>query len=440
MHISREPKLAAMCRVAQALFGVPYVHISTDDGDGPFDTGLGLDGHPATLVSSLRTQAGATREIRIIEDTASDDRLAANPFVTGAPHIRFFAEAPLILATGIRAGSICLLDTTSRVFTEADRSRLEDLAQILALGLNVQSSLREASRQKALYRLLADHSTDTIVRGNLDGVRLYISPAVRTLLGYDPEELIGKRAADILHPDDAADFRTMMEDLMAGRMDLSVIEVRQRHKNGSWVWMEASICLTRDEISGEPDGYVVSVRDVGRRKAAESRLEHAASHDPLTGLPNRTVFDVRLAWETSRAACTGQGFALLCLDLDYFKNANDTFGHQAGDAVLRAAADRFQSLVRAEDMVARLGGDEFVVIQMVGDDPALSAAGLAQRLIDAMAAPVPCDGAEIRVGLSVGIALATSRDRSADDVWRAADQALYEAKSAGRNTYRFNPG
>ncbi len=440
MHISREPQLAAMCRVAQALFSVPYVHISADDGDGPCDTGLGLDGQPATLVETLRVQAGATSETRIIADTLTDARLAASRFVTGAPHIRFFAEAPLILASGFRAGSICLLDTAPRAFTEADRDRLEDLAQILALGLNVRSSLREASRQKALYRLLADHSTDTIVRGTLDGVRLYISPAVRTLLGYEPEELIGKRAADILHPDDAADFRTMMENLRGGRMDLAVVEVRQRHKNGSWVWMEASIRLTRDEISGEADGYVVSVRDVGRRKEAEARLEHAASHDPLTGLPNRTVFDGRLAWETSRAARTSKGFALLCLDLDRFKSANDTFGHQAGDAVLRAAADRFRSLVRPEDMVARLGGDEFVVIQMTGDDPTLSATGLARRLIDAMAEPVPCDGVEIRVGLSIGIALAMPPGRSADDLWRAADQALYQAKSAGRNTYKLNLG
>ena len=231
-----------------------------------------------------------------------------------------------------------------------------------------------------------------------------------------------------------------MADVRAGHVDQAVIELRQRHKNGSWVWMEASISLTRDEVSGAPDGYVVSVRDVGRRKEAESRLEHTASHDPLTGLPNRILFDRRLAWEVARAARTGKGFALLCLDLDQFKPANDTFGHQAGDAVLRAAANRFRSLVRAEDMVARLGGDEFVVIQSIGDDLSMSPLSLAQRLIDTMSEPVRFNGTEITIGLSIGIALATSVNLDADGLLWAADQALYQAKKAGRNTYSIFEG
>lgn len=439
-HIAWESKLAAMCRLAQALFSVPLVHISTDDGEGRFESGLGLDGHDKDLASSLRAAAGSPDGTLIIEDLSKDARFAANPFVIGAPHVRFYAEAALMLATGIRAGSICLFDTSTRILTERDRSHLKDLAQILSLGLTAAASLRQASRQEALYRLLANHSTDTVVRGNLDGVRLYISPAVRTLLGYEPEELIGKRAADILHPDDAADFRKLMEDVRAGKIEQALVEHRQRHKNGSWVWIEASIRLTRDAASGTADGYVVSVRDVGRRKEAESRLTYTASHDPLTGLPNRILFDRRLAGEIARAARTGKGFALLFLDLDHFKLANDTFGHQAGDAVLRAAANRFRSLVRAEDMVARLGGDEFVVIQSIGDEPSLCPQILAQRLIDTMADSVHFAGTEISTSLSIGIALATSVNLDADDLLRAADQALYQAKNAGRNTYALFEG
>jgi len=435
MHITWEPKLAAMCRVAQALFSVPLVSVATDDGEDRCEIGLGLDSHGMALTSSFRAQSGSPDQTLIIEDASRDVRFAANPYVTGAPHVRFYAEAPVVLGTGLRAGSICLLDTSTRVFTEPERSHLEDLAHIVSLGLTVTASLRQASRQEALYRLLANHSTDTVVRGNLDGVRLYISPAVRTLLGYEPEELIGRRAAEIVHPDDADDFRKLMEDVRAGRIDQALIELRQRHKDGSWVWIEASIILTRDEGSGAADGYVVSVRDVGRRKEAESRLEHTASHDPLTGLPNRILFDRRLAREVARTSRTGNGFALLCLDLDQFKPANDTFGHQAGDAVLRTAASRFRSLVRADDMVARLGGDEFVVIQSIGDDLSIPTHVLAQRLIDTMSEPVRFNGTEITIGLSIGIALATSGTLDSDSLLREADQALYQAKKSGRNTY-----
>lgn len=434
------PLFDALCRTACALFGVPWALIHLDDGTchGAAPDG-GPEGSAGKVAAAFRRQAPLSGQVVVVEDAARDPRFVADPVVAGAPHIRFYAGAPLSPAPD--TGTLCLMDTAPRAFTREERRRLEDLARIASAHLHMRVALREASEREALYRLLAENSTDTLVRGDLDGVRLYISPAVRTLLGYEPEELVGRKASEIVHPDDAAKFGTMMQDLKAGRIDFSMIEQRQRHKDGSWVWQEAFIKVTRDGASGRPDGYVVSVRDISRRKEIESRLAHLASHDPLTGLPNRTLLHERLGQEMSRAARTGAGFALLCMDLDRFKQVNDRFGHEAGDAVLRAVAGRLRSAVRAEDTVARMGGDEFVVIQADGGTLSAAAMGLAERLIRAVSEPVDFNGTALNIGLSVGIAVAPIAGADADGLLRAADDALYKAKQAGRNRYCvFNPG
>jgi diguanylate cyclase (GGDEF)-like protein len=220
-----------------------------------------------------------------------------------------------------------------------------------------------------------------------------------------------------------------------GSIELAVSEMRQRHKDGSWIWMEAFVKLTRDKASGQPDGYVVSVRDISRRKKAEALLEYNASHDPLTGLANRALLHERLTQEMARAARTGVCFAVLWLDLDRFKSVNDEHGHVAGDAVLRAVSERFRSSLRTEDTLARLGGDEFVVIQTGTKNVPASAIRLAERLIEMASEPIAVNELSISIGVSIGIAIAPIANVDADGLLRAADEALYKAKEAGRNRY-----
>lgn len=431
------PLIEALCRTACSMFSVPWalIHLNREAGDhGPF--GNGLDAWQTVIVPSFRRLLPLSKDTFIVEDASRDPRFAFNAPDTDVSRIGFYAGVPLFIAPGVLAGTICVMDRSARTFTGEQRRQLEDLAQILSTHLGTLTAVRAAHEQEALYRLLAENSTDTIVRGNLEGVRLYISPAVRTLLGYEPEELVGRKASEIVHPDDAEEFRRLMFSIREGRIDLGVSEQRQRHKDGSWVWLEACIKLTRDEITGEPNGYVASARDISHRKEIESRLAHIASHDPLTGLPNRTLLHQRLMHEVSRAARTGIGFAVLCLDLDRFKLVNDAFGHVAGDAVLLAMAERFRSVVRAEDTVARLGGDEFVVIQTIAEDMPAAAVRLAERLISVASEPVvDFNGTPMSVGLSIGIAVAPMSGLDADALLTAADEALYDAKEAGRNRY-----
>lgn len=356
---------------------------------------------------------------------------AASPHAPG-----LFAGMALRALDGTQLGRFFVTRREDTALTAADRAVFEGFARMAQAEARLHGAIEAATRQSALYRLLADNTTDTIVRGNLEGMRIYISPSVRSLLGYEPEELIGRRAAELVHPDDAADFGRLMADVRAGRIGVAVSEQRQRHRDGTWVWLEAFVKLTHDAITGEPDGYVASVRNVSRRKEAELRLQHLASHDSLTGLPNRALLNDRLGACIAQAATTGAGVALLCLDLDHFKRVNDAAGHAAGDALLCAMAERCRAELGPDDLMARLGGDEFAILHpgapAGGTSVAASATDLARRLIAAMATPFDLPGRTVQVGLSVGIALSPAV--CPDDLLRRADHALYCAKREGRGT------
>jgi diguanylate cyclase (GGDEF)-like protein len=182
-------------------------------------------------------------------------------------------------------------------------------------------------------------------------------------------------------------------------------------------------------------GVVRTYTDVTERKSAEDRTRHVALHDGLTQLINRTAFNEKLQEETMRAAIEQTGLALFYLDLDHFKEVNDTRGHDVGDRVLAEAARRMRDVVRSGDTIARLGGDEFAVIVPLFDGQAITDA-LAQRFIAALREPYHIDGEASRIGASIGIALFPEHGTTIDDLLRQADAALYEAKRCGRNTYR----
>ncbi|MBA4791046.1 MAG: diguanylate cyclase [Rhizobiales bacterium] len=426
-----------VCRLACRLFRVPFafVRLTREGGEHVAWHGT-LDGDAAALAAAFGADACETAVI--IADASTDQRLAGHPQVAGAPGIRFCAKVPVRPARAPVTGVLCLLDTVPHPLPCAGPEDLEDLAALLARELDQTAEVRAVTQREGLFRLLAENSTDTLVRGNLDGVRQYISPAVRDLLGYEPEELVGSRAMELVHPDDLPAFGALMRSVKEGRIDVAQSEQRQRHKDGSWVWIEASIKLTRDPESGAPDGYVVSVRDLQRRKQMERRLQHDALHDTLTGLPNRAAFRDRLTHDLEQA---DGAVALLCLDLDRFKAVNDGFGHPAGDELLMEMGRRFSEVARPQDMVARWGGDEFVVIHHAPRaDIVTSARACAQALIAAAVRPVEIAGTTTQVGLSIGIAIAGADQPDPDRLLHDADQALYRAKKAGRSTFMFAPG
>jgi diguanylate cyclase (GGDEF)-like protein len=208
------------------------------------------------------------------------------------------------------------------------------------------------------------------------------------------------------------------------------------HRPGSFL-LEASdgqaLALAHQPMAG--GGWVATYEDVTERRRAEARIRFMAHHDALTSLPNRLLFRDRMEAAIKDLRRRGDGLAVLCLDLDHFKNVNDTLGHQAGDLLLEKVAQRLRDCARDGDIVARLGGDEFAVLQLSAHEPS-QAGMLAQRIVEVVSQPYEIDGQRAVVGVSVGIAIA-SREMSADALLKCADMALYRAKADGRGTHRF---
>jgi diguanylate cyclase (GGDEF)-like protein len=186
-----------------------------------------------------------------------------------------------------------------------------------------------------------------------------------------------------------------------------------------------------------PDGGVVrTFTDVSERKRKEAEIAYMARHDPLTGLANRTLLGERIDQAFARTRRLDEGFALLCLDLDGFKAVNDTRGHPAGDALLRIVADRVSACVRELDLVARLGGDEFAIVQAATEREE-DVEALAKRILTAVNAPYDIGGFRTVIATSIGIAIAPRDGADVEQLMKAADIALYRAKSEGGGEHRF---
>jgi diguanylate cyclase (GGDEF)-like protein/PAS domain S-box-containing protein len=423
--------LAAIVRLARRLLGVAAA-VAVVDPVGASQRRSWIDraaeAPPAAALeaAALALPAEPTTWIADLSELPAGQ---TGPRALLPPSVRFLA------ANAIGNGLLAVFDAAPRPRTEVDARSLADLAEAARQLLAQHATALKAVAAEREFRILAETSTDTIVRGNLDGIRLYVSPAVRDLLGYEPEELIGRRAVEIVHPDDVPGFAAMMQRVREGRREVAVAELRQRHRDGSWVWMEAAVRLTYAPGTDIADGYVASVRDIRRRKELEQRLERLASSDDLTGLPNRARFRDQLLAALAAAAATGSEHALLYLDIDRFKHVNDGFGHPAGDEVLREAALRMRSVLGDGDFIARLGGDEFGAVLVGGRARAEAAAA---DLLAVMATPFRYGTVDLNLGVSIGIACVPEHGLDAERVLARADRALYGAKLGGRNAFRVS--
>lgn len=310
------------------------------------------------------------------------------------------------------------------------------LALAMAEGTDITERHRvEEQRRLALRVFQSSH--DGILITDPAGIILDVNQAFSDLTGYSREEAVGQssRLLDSGHHDRA--FFEQMFDTIA-REDHWLGEIWNRTKAGAISVVLMTISAVRD-TAGELTHYVGVFTDITQKKESERRLEHLAHHDALTDLPNRSLFRDRLHQAIRKAGRDDQTLALLFVDLDRFKEVNDTLGHVAGDRLLVEAARRITACVRNSDTVARLGGDEFtVVLQGVEDGDA--AAGIAREVIDALAAPFDLGQNAVSLSASIGIALCPDDTEDPDALTDAADQAMYDAKALGRNRYSFYTG
>jgi diguanylate cyclase (GGDEF)-like protein/PAS domain S-box-containing protein len=201
--------------------------------------------------------------------------------------------------------------------------------------------------------------------------------------------------------------------------------------------IQATSRIVLRDSTGEPRYLIGVIDDITERRKTDQRIAFLAHHDPLTGLANRAALTQKIEEAAARQRRRGEPFSVLLLDLDRFKQVNDTLGHPAGDTLLTEVAGRLNGLIRETDTLARLGGDEFALVQAGEAHQREAASGLANRIIEAMGRPFDVEGADINIGASIGIALAPEHDTNSDNLLKMADLALYRAKSSGGGSYRF---
>ncbi len=309
---------------------------------------------------------------------------------------------------------------------------------IAFIGVQNDITTRKALEQQIAddhFHALVEHASDMITLIDAEGIILYASPAIERVLGYTPEEVTGTPILALLHPTDVAPARAALAHAPLSTGAPVRIEARCRHRDGSWRSLDT--VGTNQLAVPAIRGIVLNGRDVTARKRAEETLRHQAWHDALTDLPNRVLLYERIRATLGDVSDAPRPLAVLLLDLDHFKDVNDTFGHARGDALLRTVADRLQAVTRADDTVARLGGDEFAVL-LPGADAA-GAARVAAAIRTALDAPMQVEGQVLRMGVSVGGALAPAHGMDSGTLLRHADVSMYVAKRTRQGYALYEP-
>ena len=423
---------------AGLLAGLRHEDVATalDDGLGVFDArGTGLECNAALrrLLDVPEPALPDLTTLLVLDEAGQRVPLAATPFGTA-------------LATGEPVGGT-VLGLAPRTGTSTRWVRMgalpyeaPDGSHLVVLTCTDVTAERHAvlalATAERRLRLTAEHAPIGIALVGTDGSLLDVNDALCRLLGYTREELTARTFHDITHPDHLAEDVALVESLLAGEADSYKLEKVYLTRDGREVWAQLSVALARDE-HGEPQYFISMIEDVSAQRAATTALDYRASHDQLTGLPNRTTLLERTEVALARAGWQGSHVALLFCDLDEFKLINDSRGHAAGDAVLVETALRLEQCIRDVDTAARLGGDEFVVL-CEGLSGRSEAEAVAQRLIDALTEPMTRAG-DITMTVSIGVAFAEP-GVTAPELLRNADAAMYLAKTDGRDRFAlFTP-
>ncbi|GEC02801.1 GGDEF domain-containing protein [Streptomyces spinoverrucosus] len=334
----------------------------------------------------------------------------------------------------LRARSARLQHAMAAGFAQALRARtLAEQESIAQAALRAQGVVAQALHaSEARFRAVFEGAAIGIGIADLDGNVLEVNGALTRMFGGSEQNVRGRNVREWTHADDAPQVWRLYEELVRGEREHYHVEKAFYRPDGTVLWTNLTVSLLRDP-DGNPQYQLALMEDTTERRLLNLRLRYEATHDALTGLPNRTLFFERL--EKVLSAGEGQRFGLCYLDLDGFKTINDSLGHAAGDRLLVEVADRLQACATAPgEMVARLGGDEFVALT-TGPDTQREVDELAARIMNALVAPISVDGRELTVRGSIGVVEGAAGERSAAEVLRSADITMYRAKSAGGNRF-----
>ncbi|MCS7463169.1 EAL domain-containing protein [Paenibacillus doosanensis] len=290
-------------------------------------------------------------------------------------------------------------------------------------------------KREEMYRLITENSSDLISIIDAEGRFLYVSPSHHSLLGYELSDFERRYMYEWIHEEDRETFhKAVQEQRITGKSSL-LLEFRIHTKHNDDYDMETRINPVIDP-SGTVSSLILVMRNITERKSSERKIRHLAYHDTLTDLPNRRLFMDRLRKEIHQAKQLRLQLAIMFLDLDRFKNINDSLGHEAGDLILIEAAQRISQCIRSNDMVARLGGDEFIVL-LTNISSSEEVESISRRIQTSLQEPIGFNGKSFHISCSMGIAIFPADGREPKELMKRADMALYAVKDSGRNGISF---
>lgn len=446
--------------LAQQICRVPIVLISlVDENRQWFKSKIGVSHTETPLDYAFCPYAILDPgKMMIVPDAQKDPRFAESPRVTGGPKIRFYAGAPLVTSEGIALGTLCVIDSVPRELSPEQKTALNSISRTVITQLELrrmlvayrrseqQLQLLNASLEQKVRERTADlrisatafETHESLMITDADGVILRVNQAFTETTGYTSEEAVGQTPRLLRSGRHNADFyRAMWETII--RTGKWQGEIWDRRKNGEVYPKWLTITAVKGD-NGIVTHYVGSHIDITERKEAEEKIQQLAFYDSLTDLPNRRLLTIRLQQALASSSRSNREGALLFIDLDNFKNLNDTLGHDIGDLLLQQVAQRLVFCMRDGDTVARLGGDEFVVmLENLSEQPLEAAAqteSVGEKILAALSQPYQLATYEFQSTSSIGITLFSDHEQI-EELMKQADIAMYQSKKSGRNTLRF---